>query len=210
MHVEICVEDASGKILLDGILPRIIRADVTWRVHGYRGIGRIPKGLHSTDNAEHRIILENLPKLIRGCANTPYVSVLIILIDTDSRDCKEFLQELKSVSEQIAPQANVVFRLTIEEIEAWLLGDPDAIEAAYPNAQIALLNSYVQDSVCGTWEKLADVVHPGGAAQLNAVGWPAPGVAKCTWATDIPPHMDFTRNRSPSFRKFIEALVPYT
>lgn len=210
MHLEICVEDASGKIFLENVLPRIVRNDVTWRLHGYRGIGRIPKGLQSTDNAEHRIILDSLPKLIRGCANTPYVSALMIVVDTDAKDCKQFLQELKSVHQQVAPNANVVFRLAIEEMEAWLLGDPAAIKAAYPNVNEITLKSYKQDSICGTWEVLADAVHPGGSAALVAEGWPAPGEAKCQWAKNIPPHMDFATNASPSFHKLLKALGPYS
>jgi len=210
MHLEICVEDASGKILLENILPRIVRDDITWRVHGYRGIGRIPKGLQSTDNAEHRIILDSLPKLIRGCANTPYVTALIIIVDTDSRDCKDFLKELKSVHQEIAPAANVIFRLAIEEMEAWLLGDPEAIKAAYSNVQEGPMKAYKQDSVCGTWEILADAVHPGGSAALIAAGWPAPGAAKCEWAANIPPHMDFGANKSPSFKKLLQALAPFS
>lgn len=210
MHLEVCVEDASGKIFLESIFPRIIRKDVTWRVHGYRGIGRIPRGLQSTENAEHRIILDSLPKLIRGCANTPHVSALLIVVDTDQKNCADFLAELRSVHDQVAPQANVVFRLAIEEIEAWLLGDPDAIEAAYPNVVKSKLASYKQDSICGTWEVLADAVHPGGSEALRNAGWPAPGQAKCRWAETIPPHMDFSANASPSFKKLLEALEPYS
>jgi hypothetical protein len=209
MHLEICVEDASGKIFLENILPRVIRNDVSWRVHGYRGIGRIPKGLQSTDNAEHRIILDNLPKLIRGCANTPHVTALIIVIDSDQRDCEAFLKELKDVHNNSAPNANVIFRLAIEEMEAWILGDRSAIEAAYPKVTQAAIDAYSQDTVCGTWEVLADAIHPGGSQALIAAGWPAPGAAKCDWAANIPPHMDLTLNKSPSFNKFLEALAPF-
>lgn len=209
MHLEICVEDASGKLLLDGILPRIIRQDVTWQVHGYKGIGRIPRGLQNTDNAQHRILLDNLPKLIRGCANTPYVTALIIIVDTDERDCSAFLQELHAVHAAVAPNANVIFRLAIEEMEAWILGDPEAIAAAYPNVRLDVLAEYQQDSVCGTWEVLADAVHPGGALALNTAGWPAPGEAKCEWAASIAPHLDVATNKSPSFHKLMAALAPY-
>lgn len=210
MHLEVCVEDASGKIFLESIFPRIIRDDVTWRVHGYRGIGRIPKHLQSTENAEHRIILDSLPKLIRGCANTPHVTALLIVVDADQKNCAEFLAELELMHNQVAPAANVIFRLAVEEMEAWLLGDPDAIEAAYPKVVKAALASYGQDSICGTWEILADAVHPGGADTLRSQGWPAQGRAKCEWAATIPPHMVFSRNKSPSFRKLLEALEPYS
>lgn len=209
MHVEVCVEDASGKIVVESIMERYLRADVSWRVHSYRGIGHIPKNLGSTVNAERRILLDNLPKLIRGCASTPYVSLLIVVVDSDDRDCADFLQELQTVRTSVAPTANVIFRIAIEEIEAWLLGDPEAIEAAYPIRRRDLLAGYVQDSVCGTWERLADIIHLGGAAALQKEGWPAPGIAKVEWAREISPHLDLAANQSPSFNKFLEALAPF-
>lgn len=209
MHLEVCVEDASGKILVDQVLARLLRQNVSWRVHSYKGIGRIPRGLKSTDNAEKRILLDNLPKLIRGCVKTPYVSALIVVVDNDRKNCVEFLAELKAIRDAIDPAANVIFRIAIEEMEAWLLGDAAAIEAAYPVLKRESLNEYVPDSIGNTWERLADIIHPGGSAALISEGWPAPGKAKCEWAENIPPHMNFEGNSSPSFNKFLEALLPF-
>jgi len=208
-HIEICVEDQSGKLLLEAILPKILREDVSYRVHGYRGIGHVPKGLKTTDDAQKRLFLDNLPKLIRGCAVTPYISMLMLILDNDTRNCGQFLAELKSIHSAVAPAANVIFRLAIEEGEAWLLGDKDAVLAAYPKAKQSVLDSYVQDAICGTWEVLADAIEPAGSAGLIAEGWPAPGVAKCKWATAIGEKMEPARNVSPSFQKFLKALNPY-
>lgn len=88
----------------------------------------------------------------------------------------------------------------IEEGEAWLLGDRQAVREAYPRAKEAVLATYVQDSICGTWEKLADAVHPGGATKLRERGWQAIGAEKSSWASSIAPHMDVQRNVSPSFQ----------
>lgn len=210
MHIQICIEDASGKILLENLMPKIVRNDVSYSVHGYRGIGSLPKNLKPTDDAQKRIILENIPKLIRGCANTPYITALIFIFDTDMRDCREFLASLKDLHQAVAPEANVIFRLAIEEGEAWLLGDRQAILEAYPNADVGLLNRYVQDSVCGTWEVLADAIETSKASGLKAKGWPAPGEAKCRWADEIGRRMVPERNSSPSFQKLLQALAPFT
>ena len=46
MHIEILVEDASGEKLLESLLPKVFGTQGdphTWRVHAYKGIGRIPK-----------------------------------------------------------------------------------------------------------------------------------------------------------------------
>ena len=47
MHFEILTEDASGKKALDILIPKIIGDQHTFRVIGYKGIGRIPKNLTS-------------------------------------------------------------------------------------------------------------------------------------------------------------------
>jgi hypothetical protein len=188
MHVELCVEDASGKKFLEAILPQLLPEDrVTWRVHGYRGIGRIPS------NLQHG-------------GKTPGIDAVIVVVDTDGRNCREFLAELHNVLANIQPAPNVIFRLAIEELEAWYLGDQHAIINAYPAAKRAVLQTYQQDSICGTWEKLADAIIPGGAEKLKSVGWPSAGQAKCEWAARITPHMDPDNNSSPSFRKFRDAL----
>jgi hypothetical protein len=51
-----------------------------------------------------------------------------------------------------------LFRLAIEEVEAWYFGDKNALFAAYPNAKHAIVSKYKQDSVCGTWEMLAKAI----------------------------------------------------
>ena len=91
-------------------------------------------------------------------------------------------------------------------MEAWLLGDRDAVKAAYPNARNAVLNRYVQDSICGTWEVLADAIYRGGSAQLQRVGYPEEGRAKSEWAKQIARKMNVDRNRSKSFQVFRDAV----
>jgi len=69
------------------------------------------------------------------------------------------------------------------------------------------LDSYVQDSICGTWEVLADAVYPGGSVLLINAGWPMKGVEKCIWAKKISPHVDVENNKSNSFRAFRDGLL---
>ena len=45
MHFEILVEDQSGKKALDILIPKLIGLEHTFKVHSYKGIGRIPKNL---------------------------------------------------------------------------------------------------------------------------------------------------------------------
>jgi hypothetical protein len=206
MHFEILVEDSSGEKLLQHLLPQLLGSSNTWRVHSYKGIGRVPKGLGAQADPAKRILLDRLPRLLRGYGKTPGIDAVIVLVDTDDRNCKSFLKELKQLVQSCQPTPSTLIRLAIEEIEAWYFGDMKALQRAYPRAKKDVLKGYVQDSVCGTWEMLADAVHVGGAAALKKAGWPLPGQVKHQWAENIGPHLALDRNRSPSFCKFRDGL----
>jgi hypothetical protein len=64
-----------------------------------------------------------------------------------------------------------------------------AIKAAYPKADDAILNAYKNDSICGTWEMLANAIYHVGEKALSAKGWQAVGAEKTRWAENITPHM---------------------
>ena len=131
---------------------------------------------------------------------------MLVVVDLDTQDCIKLKQELLGVLQACNPRPTTLFRIAIEECEAWLLGGPDAVKAAYPNAKAPVLNRYAQDSICGTWEVLADAVHRGGSAPLKRAGHPTAGRAKCDWARNIAPRMDVSRNRSKSFQVFRDGV----
>ncbi|MDR0379241.1 MAG: DUF4276 family protein [Candidatus Accumulibacter sp.] len=209
MHIEILVEDASGKKLLESLLPRIfgVPSDPhTWRVHAYKGVGRIPKNLNAGGDPARRILLDQLPRLLRGYGKTPGIDAVVVVLDADRRDCVKFLAELKILAKDCNSVPNTLFRIAIEEMEAWYFGDRQALTTAYPEAKIDVLNRYVQDSVCNTWELLADAIHPGGSTAIKEMGWPLPGQIKHEWAEKIGPLLDLERNVSPSFGKLRDGL----
>jgi hypothetical protein len=203
MHLEFCIEDQSGALFLEAMLPKLItNPDVTWRVHSYKGVGRMPRKQPNVSTIKARMLLDNLSKIISGMAKTPGIDALIVIMDADNRNCVELKNELVALWKGIAPKFNAIFRIAVEEMEAWYLGDQAAIRASYPGTKEGALTGYTQDSVCGTWERLADAIEHGGAAALRMAGWPAPGVAKCRWAETITPHMNPHANASPSFVAF--------
>ena len=175
MHFEVLVEDQSGSIALERILPKILGEDSdehSWKIIPYKGIGRLPRNLCGVTDAEKRILLDRLPQLLRGYGKSlqHFPAAVIVVVDLDDRDCMDFKRELLNVLNACNPRPETLFRIAIEEGEAWLLGDRNAVKTAYPNAKDSVLNSYVQDSICGTWETLADAVHPGGSANLKEDG----------------------------------------
>ena len=209
MHIEILVEDSSGAKLLELLLPNILGhwgKFHTWKVHRYKGIGRIPKNLGGDTDPAKRILLDQLPRVLRGFGRTPGIDAVVVMVDSDKRNCADFLAELKAVADRCHPAPRTLFRLAIEEIEAWYLGDREALLAAYPRAKPNVLERYVQDNPCDTWELLADAVYPGGSAALRKAGWPLPGQVKHDWAGRIGPRLDPERNQSPSFRKLRDGL----
>ena len=210
MHFEVLIEDQSGRTALEVILEKILganSAEHSWRIHPYKGVGHIPKGLRGVTDPRRRILLDRLPSLLRGYGKSlGDLSSVIVVVDLDKRDCMAFKQELLDVLKACDPCPRALFRIAIEESEAWLLGDRDAVKVAYPKAKDTVLDSYVQDSICGTWEVLADAIHPGGALRLEKLGYREAGKAKCEWAGEIAPHMNVDRNQSRSFQVFRDGV----
>ena len=210
MHIEFLVEDSSGEKMLSQILPKILGeqgAPHTWRMKAYKGIGRIPPGLSVKADPAKRMLLDQLPRLLQGYGKTVSIDAVVVVLDTDSRECSAFLTELKSLVAKCQPAPRTLFRLANEEMEAWYLGDRQSILKAYPRAKRDVIDRYAQDSVCGTWELLADAIYPGGIAAIKKSGWPLPGQIKHEWAEKITPFMDINQNTSPSFMKLRDGLL---
>lgn len=212
MHFEILVEDQSGKKMLESLVPGIIGNLHSVRIHEYQGIGRIPRNLTSSTDAKKRLILDQLPRPLRGYgrtfANYPatYPAAVIVVCDLDDRCLKSFRSELLEVLDACDPKPKTRFCIAIEEGEAWLLGDILAIRAAYPDARNGVLNRYENDSICDTWELLADAVYVGGSRRLKNLGSGAVGKEKSSWAEKIAPYMDVEKNASPSFQYFRDKI----
>jgi len=103
MHFEILAEDASGRITLEAILPRILGnpGDLhTYRCIAYKGIGHIPKNLQPGTDARKRILLDQLPRILQGYGKSypPRVASVVVVVDQDRRDCLELKAEMLEVS----------------------------------------------------------------------------------------------------------------
>ena len=208
MHIEFLIEDQSGAKAIEILLRKIFESNaaVTYNIHSYKGIGRIPKNLQPKNNANKRILLDQLPRLLRGYGKIPNFGFIVIICDLDDKNKKQFLSELNNVLNLCNPKPNARFCLAIEEFEAWYLGDLAAVRKAYPKAKDNVLNGYKNDSICGTWELLADAVCKGGCKELINKGWQSIGKQKSIWAEEISPHMNIKLNLSPSFNDMLKQL----
>lgn len=209
MHFQILVDDQSGKAMLDTLVPKIIGDRHTFDVKAYKGIGRIPQKLTKPADASKRILLDNLPRLLAGYGKSWPVGygAVVVVCDLDDKCLKSFRAELQAILSVCRPAPVVRFCIAIEEGEAWFLGDIQAIKSAYPGAKSVLLDGYVPDSICGTWERLADAISKGGSKRLAEQGWQTVGAEKSAWARHITPNMDVANNRSPSFNYFRNKLI---
>lgn len=212
MHFEVLVEDQSGKRALDILIPKIIGSLHTFRVIDYKGIGHIPRNLTSASGVRNRLLLNNLPGLLRGYGKNysnhsqDYTAAVIVIFDLDDKCLKALRRQLYEILNTCNPKPEARFCIAIEEGEAWLLGDIPAIKAAYPKAKDQILSTYENDSICGTWECLADAIYPGGESALSREGWQAVGKEKSVWAGKIAPNINVNNNKSPSFCYFRDAI----
>ena len=209
MHFEILVEGQTELTTLSFLMKQIVGEygkPHTWFIHKHRGIGKIPLDLTANPKKNDQTLLHNLPSKLRAYGNECKKDlIVVVLVDLDQRpDPDVYKQELINILGACPLPPNTLFCLAIEEIEAWFLGDHDAILKAYPDAKVQALNGYVQDSQCGTWEALADVFYPGGHSALLQAGTHRVEIVKnkVTWARRISPYMQVERNLSPSFNKF--------
>lgn len=212
MHFEFLIEDLSGKKVLEILVEKIIDNEHTWKIHSYKGIGRIPKGMGSINDPKKRMLLTQLPKLLNGYGKTfagypkTYQAAIIVVTDLDNRVFGDYIRELKDVLQKCSQNPRTEFCFAIEEGEAWFLGDLKAIRKAYPTVKTRILSNYKNDSICGTWEKLADAIYSGGALKLKKNGWQFVGKIKSEWAEKISVHMNVDDNKSSSFCYFRDTV----
>ncbi len=211
MHFQFLIEDSSSAILIDTLMQRISSENdgTTYSCKSFKGIGGFPKKPNAKEAKTHKMLNE-LHKYMKGFDKSlqGFPAAIVVVVDNDDRNTDEFRAELNQIAVENKITVDHVFCIAIEEIEAWLLGDEEAIKAAYPLARLSKLHSYVQDSICGTWEVLAEVVYPGGLKKLrkDCPTYMEIGKCKCEWAGKIGCNMEINRNASPSFRHFISEI----
>lgn len=211
MFIEILSEDKSGAVVIERLAERItadqgVPCEVS--VHPHRGCGSFPKDMTAKPPKFAGSLLDLLPSELRAY-NKVYSGqdlILIIAMDSDDNDPQQLRQEIYACAAMFAPDIRSVVGISTEEIEAWILGDKPAIMNAYPDCKNDVIDSYVQDSVCGTWEILCRAISEN-AEELIDIGYPAIGHYKALWAENISRYMLPQNNVSPSFNTFKMALI---
>lgn len=211
MRIEVLTEDRSGGLVLDHILPKMIRkyntvADVFIRPH--RGLGEWPDNDSAGPSPFASGLLELLPAKMRAYEHVyaGTATIVLVVMDSDSHSPAQIFNRLRSTCQKNAPNLTYVIGVCVEEMESWLLADKAAVLAAYPDADVVTLDKYEQDSICGTWETLCRVILKERADRTIRIGYPAVGQLKSEWAERIAQYMDPELNKSPSFERFSHAV----
>jgi len=211
MHFQFLIEDQSSAMLVSTLMQALFseNEEVTFNCKSFKGIGGLTKKNTAKETKDGKL-LNDLATYLRGFNKSlrNFPAAIIVIVDNDTRDIERFLRELNGVAQQNIIDVDHVFCVAVEEVDAWLLGDEAAILVAYPLAKLQPLHAYVQDSICGTWEVLADVVYPGGFSKMKKECPTFVEVGKCKseWGQKIGIHMDVRNNKSPSFNNFINEL----
>jgi Domain of unknown function (DUF4276) len=202
-HVELLVEEPSMEAALRRLLPRVL-SHLTFEVYPHQ--------------CKDELLLR-LPQRLRGYSQRRKSDSwfrdhcrIVVVIDRDDENCAELKRRLDTMAEDAAlvTRSNakgnlytVANRLAIEELEAWYFGDWEAVRAAYPrvSASVPVQAKYRHpDAIAGgTWEAFERV--------LQKAGYFSGGLRKVEAARAIGVHMEPSRNTSPSFCIFRDALL---
>lgn len=215
MFIQFLIEDYSTEVLVCHVMKKIQEVyktgEIYYSIRSFKGIGHLPKE-GSIQERKTGQLLNDLPLYLRGFNKSlsgMSDAQIIVVLDNDMRDPEEFQQKLQKIVIQQMINTRCTFCLAIKEMEAWLLGDRQAIIEAYPNARMQYMENYEQDALVNTWEILADVVYPGGLNALikkadGAYQWV--GIQKAEWADKIGEKLHLEQNNSQSFQKFLNEI----
>ena len=202
MHLEFLVEELSAEDALKQLLPSLLPVSTTFELRPYQGKGDL---------------LKALPDRLRGyraMMSPTYDLRIVVLVDRDKEDCVVLKSKLDTIASSagLTPKVaaaggnfHVLNRIAIEELEAWFLGDCEAIALAYPGFNPRLWHKPKfrdPDAIANTWETLE--------RELSRVGHHLGGYRKVQGAREIAGYMDPVRNRSRSFQVFRDGLAELT
>lgn len=141
MYFQFLIEDLSTEILINHVIEKLkakypdreIYADTK----SFKGIGHLATHGNLMERKGGNL-LNNLHMYLRGfdrsLASMKQAAIIVVL-DNDKRDPEVFRQELENVAKETVKLTDCVFCVAVKEMEAWLLGDENAIWEAYPSAK---------------------------------------------------------------------------
>ena len=138
-------------------------------------------------------LLDDLPRTFQTQAGLGGDRKIVVLCDQDSDDCRELKRKIRDkVPAKLRDRT--LIRVVCCELEAWYLGDKDALIAAYPDC--GRIGS-------GDWSKNPD----GFRRPSSKIKEKARGFDKVVAGEKVSGKIrNLKDNRSPSFRVFVSGL----
>ncbi|GHC41205.1 DUF4276 family protein [Roseibacillus persicicus] len=180
--IVILSEEASMRATLVALFTRYYPSlveGIHWQIIAFQGKADLEK---------------NFPHKMRSWS---YLSPhFIILRDNDGADCTVLKERLRERARTTGKPYHI--RLVCQELEAWLLGDMEAIQQAYPHSRATNHTNTARfrnpDSLGNPSEELAKIT----------------GVSsKTAKAHAIAPHLDSSRIQSHSFQVFWKTIAHF-
>lgn len=185
-RLEFLLEEPSMEAALEILLPKILPPQ--WKINEnvflrpHQGKGDLRK---------------SIPTKVRAFAHQREAIGIVVLHDQDANDCVELKQSLLSLCnanlQGASPPPHLV-RIVCRELEAWYLGDMDAIQTAYPDfkaSQHRNRSKFRTPDSCNAKDELRKIL---------------PAFQQIATAKAIAPHLDIEANRSRSFQNFVSGL----
>lgn len=163
-----------------------------FQVHPHGGKGKLPQNPNAKPDPKDRTLFGQLPAKLRAFAVKGADVCVVVLVDQDDDDCVQLLADLQKMLAKLKTRpVNVLFRIAMEEIEAWFLADQQAVTAAYANASFQHVPGGDPDLI----DDPSDIL-----AECLGVPLPCTGQMKAEWADKIAPHLDLDQPKSRSWR----------
>lgn len=185
-RIEFLVEELSMAELLKVVLPRILPApwelDNNYYIHPHEGKSDLKR---------------SIPTKLRAYRKRPFSTCFVVIQDQDSNDCKQLKQELVDLCKaNKSDNITYLVRIVCHELEAWYMGDVEAIQSVFPRFKANMHRSTRifrnPDACVNPKERLKKIV--GEYPQIET-------------AHKMAQQMDTNNNKSESFNQFVSGIL---
>lgn len=182
MRIEFLLEEPSMANFLEIILPKIL-----------------PDGFVLNENCFLRPhsgksdLVKSIPRKVKVFSHFHEPAKIVIVHDQDSNNCISLKEELIGLCQNNG-NCPVLIRIACRELEAWYLGDMDAIESVYGRFKADKYRNtakFRNTDLCNPSDELTKII---------------PEFQKGYASKTIPKHMNIYKNNSDSFKQFVRGL----
>ena len=202
-YIAILLEEPSAQMVIDRLYPKILQATEV-------EVKFLQLGIKPLNLQNRRRELEKRLRIYQDMIQNGLRVGVMILIDKDRDKCEKLKQDLETIARRIGlptktnprgDRFHVVNRIAIEELEAWYLGDPDALKKAYPKLSKEILKRHARNPDA-IEEKTKETLHK----LLQNAGYYQDKLEQIDIAEKMAQHMQPHQNTSPSFKHFANGM----